>query len=197
MNDGDTMIDVPRRRPPKRAPQPSVLDQSVEILELSVRSSNALRNAGIFTINELLQRTERDVLRLPNVGRLSLKEIKDTLARHGLQLKDQIDMPDPTPRPPPSLPPDFIGVVENDVPIPEPGSVWDKRRVPNSKLELVINVLDGLQVGQCIPFKSSNTYSTEAKMVRKAITALQKGVKRFVSRQYYEGQMRVWRIDDR
>jgi len=62
------------------------LNRSVEELELSVRSYNCLKNAGIQTINELVQKTESEMLRTKNFGRKSLNEIKEILAGLGLGL---------------------------------------------------------------------------------------------------------------
>jgi DNA-directed RNA polymerase subunit alpha len=62
------------------------LNRSVEELELSVRSYNCLKNAGIQTINELVQKTESEMLRTKNFGRKSLNEIKEILYGMGLGL---------------------------------------------------------------------------------------------------------------
>lgn len=56
-------------------------------LELSVRSSNCLKNANIQTIGDLCNKTEADLLKSRNFGRKSLKEIKEVLAEMGLSLK--------------------------------------------------------------------------------------------------------------
>ncbi len=61
-----------------------VLLRSVEDLELSVRSANCLKNAGINTIGELVQKTEAEMLKTKNFGRKSLSEIKDILTEYGL-----------------------------------------------------------------------------------------------------------------
>jgi DNA-directed RNA polymerase subunit alpha len=62
------------------------LNRSVEELELSVRSYNCLKNAGIQTIGELVQKTESEMLRTKNFGRKSLNEIKEILSTMGLAL---------------------------------------------------------------------------------------------------------------
>ncbi|HYA16728.1 MAG TPA: DNA-directed RNA polymerase subunit alpha [Bryobacteraceae bacterium] len=62
------------------------LNRSVEELELSVRSYNCLKNAGIQTIGELVQKTESEMLRTKNFGRKSLNEIKEILQAMGLSL---------------------------------------------------------------------------------------------------------------
>jgi DNA-directed RNA polymerase subunit alpha len=62
------------------------LNRSVEELELSVRSYNCLKNAGIQTIGELVQKSESEMLRTKNFGRKSLNEIKEILQTMGLSL---------------------------------------------------------------------------------------------------------------
>ena len=61
-----------------------VLNHSVEELELSVRSSNCLRDAGIRTLGDLVQKTEAEMLKYRNFGRKSLQELVDILADMGL-----------------------------------------------------------------------------------------------------------------
>lgn len=60
-------------------------------LELSVRSANCLREAGIKTISELVKRTEEEMLGFKNFGKKSLTEIKELLAGMGLTLGMQVD----------------------------------------------------------------------------------------------------------
>ncbi len=62
------------------------LNRSVNELELSVRSSNCLKNAKIDKIYQLVQKTEAEMLRTKNFGRKSLNEIKELLAEMGLSL---------------------------------------------------------------------------------------------------------------
>jgi DNA-directed RNA polymerase subunit alpha len=72
------------------------LYRSVEELELSVRSANCLKNAGIKLIGELVSKSEAEMLKTQNFGRKSLNEIKDVLAEMGLTLGMQVDnFPDP------------------------------------------------------------------------------------------------------
>jgi DNA-directed RNA polymerase alpha subunit len=63
--------------------------EDVESLELTARSDKCLAANEIFTINQLLKCTENDLLKMPNLGRRSLNEIKDRLAERGLKLKGQ------------------------------------------------------------------------------------------------------------
>ncbi|MBP7147388.1 MAG: DNA-directed RNA polymerase subunit alpha [Acidobacteria bacterium] len=62
------------------------LDRSIDELELSVRSYNCLRNAGIETVRDLVQKTEGELLKTKNFGRKSLNEIKELLADMKLSL---------------------------------------------------------------------------------------------------------------
>ena len=67
------------------------LNRSVDELELSVRSANCLKNAGIRTIRDLVQKTEKDMLETKNFGRKSLNEIRDILRPMGLSLGMQLE----------------------------------------------------------------------------------------------------------
>jgi DNA-directed RNA polymerase subunit alpha len=68
-----------------------ILNRSVEELELSVRSYNCLKNANIQTIQDLIQKTEAEMLRTKNFGRKSLNEIKEILSGLGLSFGMRID----------------------------------------------------------------------------------------------------------
>jgi len=63
-----------------------MLLRSIEELELTVRSTNCLKAESIFLIGDLIQRSEFDLLKTPNLGKKSLNEIKDVLASKGLSL---------------------------------------------------------------------------------------------------------------
>lgn len=63
----------------------------VDDLELTVRSANCLKAENIFFIGDLVQRTEADLLKTPNLGKKSLTEIKNVLAAHGLGLGTKIE----------------------------------------------------------------------------------------------------------
>lgn len=63
----------------------------VDDLELTVRSANCLKAESIFYIGDLVQRTETDLLKTPNLGKKSLTEIKNVLAAHGLSLGTRLD----------------------------------------------------------------------------------------------------------
>ena len=63
-----------------------ILLRPVDELELTVRSANCLKAEHIYYIGDLIQRTEVELLKTPNLGKKSLTEIKDVLASHGLSL---------------------------------------------------------------------------------------------------------------
>lgn len=65
-----------------------VLEMLTEDLDLSVRSFNCLKRAGINTVEELIERTEEDMLKVRNLGKKSLSEVKAKLAELDLSLKD-------------------------------------------------------------------------------------------------------------
>jgi len=63
-----------------------ILLRPVDDLELTVRAANCLKAENIYYIGDLIQRTEVELLKTPNLGKKSLTEIKDVLASHGLSL---------------------------------------------------------------------------------------------------------------
>jgi len=76
---------VPEEKP--QAPQiDPILLRPVDDLELTVRSANCLKAENIYYIGDLIQRTETELLKAPNLGRKSLNEIKEVLASKGLSL---------------------------------------------------------------------------------------------------------------
>jgi len=64
-----------------------VLEMTVEELDLSVRSYNCLKRAGINTVEELTEKTEEDMMKVRNLGKKSLEEVQKKLAELGLGLK--------------------------------------------------------------------------------------------------------------
>ncbi len=66
-------------------------DKKIEELDISVRSYNCLKRAGIQTINELANRTEDEVLKLRSLGKKSFKEIKDKLIELGLNFRGNVE----------------------------------------------------------------------------------------------------------
>src|SRR5690606_23594760 len=79
---GDS-YEAPARGTPQIDP---VLLRPVDDLELTVRSANCLKAENIYYIGDLIQRTENELLKTPNLGRKSLNEIKEVLAARGLTL---------------------------------------------------------------------------------------------------------------
>jgi DNA-directed RNA polymerase subunit alpha len=63
-----------------------ILLRPVDELELTVRSANCLKAENVYYIGDLIQRTENELLKTPNLGRKSLNEIKEVLASRGLTL---------------------------------------------------------------------------------------------------------------
>ena len=63
-----------------------ILLRPVDDLELTVRSANCLKAESIYYIGDLIQRTEVELLKTPNLGKKSLTEIKDVLASRDLSL---------------------------------------------------------------------------------------------------------------
>ena len=63
----------------------------VDDLELTVRSANCLKADNIYYVGDLVQRTETDLLKTPNLGKKSLTEIKDVLAERGFTLGTKLE----------------------------------------------------------------------------------------------------------
>jgi len=62
---------------------------TIEELDLSVRSYNCLKRAGINTVQELTQKSEEDMMKVRNLGRKSLEEVQEKLADLGLSLRKE------------------------------------------------------------------------------------------------------------
>ena len=78
-----TTLEVEQPKVPRGDP---ILLRPVDDLELTVRSANCLKAENIYYIGDLIQRTETELLKTPNLGRKSLNEIKEVLASRGLTL---------------------------------------------------------------------------------------------------------------
>lgn len=70
-------------------PKTKALELTVEELDFSMRSRNGLKRAGINTIEELVSKTEEDLLKVKNIGKISLKEIIEKLEDFDLKLSDE------------------------------------------------------------------------------------------------------------
>jgi DNA-directed RNA polymerase subunit alpha len=81
-----------------------ILLRPVDDLELTVRSANCLKAENIFLIGDLIQRTEVELLKTPNLGKKSLTEIKDVLATKGLSLGMRLE----------NWPPASLGAKDNE-----------------------------------------------------------------------------------
>lgn len=83
-------VDLEQERKPEKKEQREEVDpillRPVDDLELTVRSANCLKAENIYYIGDLVQRTEVELLKTPNLGKKSLTEIKDVLASKGLSL---------------------------------------------------------------------------------------------------------------
>ena len=80
-------VTLPSEQPKSVGPQMDpILLRPVDELELTVRSANCLKAENIYYIGDLIQRTETELLKTPNLGRKSLNEIKEVLAARGLTL---------------------------------------------------------------------------------------------------------------
>jgi DNA-directed RNA polymerase subunit alpha len=64
-----------------------LLEMPIEELDLSVRSFNCLKRAGINTVGELTNKTDEDMMKVRNLGKKSLEEVKEKLAALGLSLR--------------------------------------------------------------------------------------------------------------
>ncbi|CAC9925126.1 DNA-directed RNA polymerase, alpha subunit [Aedoeadaptatus coxii] len=82
VNDMDIMVEKPEGKKEK------VLEMTVEELDLSVRSFNCLKRAGINTVDELTDKTEDEMMKVRNLGKKSLEEVQEKLAELGLSLKE-------------------------------------------------------------------------------------------------------------
>lgn len=82
VNDVEIMVEKEEEEKDK------ILEMTIEELDLSVRSYNCLKRAGINTVEELTQRTEEDMIKVRNLGKKSLEEVIQKLHELGLSLKE-------------------------------------------------------------------------------------------------------------
>jgi len=88
----ETIANKPSDTKEEQVPQiDPILLRPVDDLELTVRSANCLKAENIFLIGDLVQRTEVELLKTPNLGKKSLTEIKDVLATRGLSLGQRLE----------------------------------------------------------------------------------------------------------
>ena len=89
-NDGAGMIDdivLPQGSEP--AAVDGVMLRSIKDLELSIRSENCLLRGGVQTIGDLMSRTRAELLKIRNLGKISLREIEEKLEPFGLSIKKE------------------------------------------------------------------------------------------------------------
>jgi len=84
--EGAQPVDADAEDEPKQPLIDPVLLRPVDDLELTVRSANCLKAENIYLIGDLIQRTEVELLKTPNLGKKSLTEIRDVLATRGLSI---------------------------------------------------------------------------------------------------------------
>lgn len=89
MSDEARALDIMVERP--EVQRDRILEMSIEDLDLSVRSFNCLKRAGIDTVEDLIDRTEEDMIKVRNLGRKSLEEVIQKLQSLGLSLKQVED----------------------------------------------------------------------------------------------------------
>ena len=82
MNDYESVMKEDKGDPVNKG-----LVMMIEDLDLSVRSYNCLKRAGIQTVEELTQKTEDEMMRVRNLGKKSLKEVKEKIYDLGLTFK--------------------------------------------------------------------------------------------------------------
>lgn len=70
-------------------PKTKALETSIEDLDFSVRAYNCLKRAGIHTLQDLVNRTESDMMKIRNLGKKSLKEVLDKIKEMGLTLQEE------------------------------------------------------------------------------------------------------------
>ncbi len=81
-----------KQLPSRQKPEiPPFLLRPVDDLELTVRSANCLKSGQILYIGDLVQKSEAELLKEPNLGKKSLTEIKEVLAMHSLSLNAQLE----------------------------------------------------------------------------------------------------------
>ena len=87
LSDEAQKIDVLVERP--ETVKEKVLEMTIEELDMSVRSFNCLKRAGIDTVEDLVNKTEDDMIKVRNLGKKSLEEVIQKLHSLGLSLKKE------------------------------------------------------------------------------------------------------------
>jgi DNA-directed RNA polymerase subunit alpha len=84
----DITTDINIMKEPTPESEDKFSNMTIVDLDLSVRSYNCLRRAGIETVYELTQKSEEEMMKVRNLGKKSLKEVKEKLLAHGLKFRD-------------------------------------------------------------------------------------------------------------
>lgn len=71
-------------------PKIKALETTIEDLDLSVRAYNCLKRANIHTVQDLVNKTESEMMKIRNLGKKSLKEVLDKVKEQGLSLREEI-----------------------------------------------------------------------------------------------------------
>ncbi len=85
----ETMMNLTTVKDPVNTQQNKIMELTVEELDLSVRSFNCLKRANINTVEDLISKTEDDMMKVRNMGRKSLEEAQNKLAMMGLSLASE------------------------------------------------------------------------------------------------------------
>ena len=85
----DTVGNSPTVIEKNEQPRDKVLEMTIEELDLSVRSFNCLKRANINTVEDLISKTQDEMIKVRNLGRKSLEEVEHKLAQMGLSLADE------------------------------------------------------------------------------------------------------------
>ena len=88
LSEAGSAMDGPVMQPEQTDDSGKILDMNIDELELSVRSYNCLKRAGINTVQELVNKTPDEMMKVRNLGRKSLDEVLNKLVELGLHLRD-------------------------------------------------------------------------------------------------------------
>ena len=93
----------------------NIFSTSSAFLEITVRAQNCLKYGKIYYIGDLVQKTERELLLIPNMGKKSLQEIKEALGEHGLELGMHLENWPPPPPPVPLTIEERMDILEDHI----------------------------------------------------------------------------------
>ena len=94
----DSLVEMPEVEEPETTTAlDALLNKSIDELDLSVRSTNSLKNANILTLRDLVAKSEKDMLETKNFGRKSLEEVQEVLDSFGLAFGMDLEVSDKEP----------------------------------------------------------------------------------------------------